>query len=56
MLAENAARRLYLNSWEREFLPNIAAWVGALTEQQESVFQKVLAAVARRPGGRKPPS
>jgi hypothetical protein len=40
MLAENAAKRLYLNSWEREFLPNIATPVEALTAEQESVLSE----------------
>jgi hypothetical protein len=46
-LAEHAARRLYLNRFETEFLPSIADWVGSITVWQEPVFQQIRASVTR---------
>jgi hypothetical protein len=54
-LDQHAAGKLYLNVFETEFLPNIASWRGSLSERQQPVFDRIIAAVARR-CGRKPPS
>jgi hypothetical protein len=56
MLNEHAAKRLYLNKFELEFLPHIAAWVGPPSARQQPVFDRIVASVARRPGGRRPGS
>ena len=50
VLAEHAAKRIYLNRFECEFLPSIAGWVGSLTERQQPVFDKIRATVTRRSG------
>jgi hypothetical protein len=50
VLAEHAAKRIYLNRFEFEFLPSVAAWGGALPEPLQSVFDKIKASVTRRSG------
>jgi hypothetical protein len=50
VLAEQAAKRIYLNRFESEFLPSVAAWGGPLTAPQQLVFDKIKASVTRRSG------
>jgi hypothetical protein len=54
-LDEHAARRLYLNEFEFKFLGAVAGWYGALTENQQPVFERIMAAVTKR-SRRRPPS
>jgi hypothetical protein len=49
-LNENLAGRFYLNDFEKLFLPSIAERTTALNEQEQAIFDKIVAAVTRRTG------
>jgi hypothetical protein len=55
LLAQQAAKRVYLNGFETQFFGGIVNGVGALDEPQEALFRQVMTGLSKRLGA-KPPS
>jgi hypothetical protein len=55
LLAQQAAKRVYLNGFETQFFRGIVNGVGALDEPQEALFRQVMTGLSKRLGA-KPPS